>query len=64
MKRDIKNEIISGNLYDFQDWFEKVDPDFQEVMDALFDKDDPRQKIITRVIRKQKIKKIGGENEL
>ena len=55
-----KKEIIERNLYEFKDWFEKVDPKMQEEMKGFFDKGDGRNKIIDRVIRKEKIKKIGG----
>jgi hypothetical protein len=59
-----KREIIEKNRYDFEDWFEKVDPKMQEAMKGFFDKGDGRNKIIDRIIRKEKIKKIGGQSEL
>lgn len=65
MKRDIKNEIITKNVKDFSDWFETIDDDLKEIMyKGFFGPDDPRDKAMKRIVRKQKIKRIGGGNEL
>lgn len=60
---DKQNEIFTNNLYEFEDWFELVDDDMKDLMVGFFGGDDPRDKIIERVIRKNKIQKINKNNE-
>jgi len=59
-----KNKIIEKNVKEFSDWFETIDDSMKDIMfNGFFGPDDPRDKAIKRIIRKQKIKKIGGNND-
>ena len=60
----MKEEIITMNCYNFKQWFEKVDPKMQEKMIDFFNNGDPRNKIIKKVIRKEKLKRVYGKGHI
>ena len=53
-------EVIEMNLQETEEWLNKLPVDLLQALECFFI--DDRSKVVTKVIRKKKLKKIDGNN--